>query len=83
MRLTTMMSVALLGLSTAALAQVASTPAEQKPEGNVGGDDVAVMNNTATSSVNNATSANATAKATVLTPQTGDPTAPSSKPRKP
>lgn len=81
MRFTTMMSVAIFGLSTAALAQVASTPAEQKPEGNSAGNDMAVMDNAATGSTNT-TASNTAARTTILAPQAGDPTAASAAPKK-
>lgn len=77
MRFTTMTSVAVLALSAASLAQVASTPAEQKPEGNVGGNEMSATDNSTSSRANTAP------MATTSTPQTSDPTIASPTPKKP
>jgi hypothetical protein len=88
MRISTAISAAALTLSAAALAQVATTPAEQKvPDGNtIPGNDM-VMTDNSLAGPPDATGAPAnTAAGNDVTPMTqspdGDPVAPTAAPRK-
>ncbi len=72
MRLTTLASVAIIGLSTAAIAQVASTPVEQKGEAS----NETLSNVTANLVAEPATNTQA------ATPAAGDPAASTDAPKK-
>jgi hypothetical protein len=88
MRVSTVLSAATLTLSAAALAQVATTPAEQKvPQGNATPGNDMVMTDNSLAGPPDATGAPASsAPANDTAPMTeapdGDPTSPTAAPRK-
>ncbi len=77
MRLTTIASAAILTLSTAAIAQVATTPIEQKGEAANGASDSAPLGNVTANLV-----AEPAGNAQATAPAAGDPAAATDAPKK-